>query len=203
MRRLHKGNRSIACRAKRRTQQSQFAHTGLLHHQVDKRSNWPPPAGKLGRQRGIAGLNDPPTATRELGRTPQGRVYLFGRDGSAGHVATKNLYIYTVSYTQIRRRELSLLFGETGCAANIARPQVLLPLFRGGSIMRADDWVREAERESKLVDALYKARHLISMHDGMTVRCDGEEWALDFGQELRMIDATLKMAGIDTRRLRQ
>jgi hypothetical protein len=67
--------------------------------------------------------------------------------------------------------------------------------------MRAEEWVREAERESKLVDALYKARHLISMHDGMTVRCDGEEWALDFGQELRMIDATLKMAGIDTARV--
>jgi hypothetical protein len=43
--------------------------------------------------------------------------------------------------------------------------------------MRADEWVRKAERESKLVDALYKARHLISMHNGMTVRCDAEEWA--------------------------
>jgi hypothetical protein len=40
--------------------------------------------------------------------------------------------------------------------------------------MRADEWVREAERESKLVDALCKARNLISMHNGMTVRCDGE-----------------------------
>lgn len=69
--------------------------------------------------------------------------------------------------------------------------------------MRADEWVREAERESKLVDALFKARHLISTHNGMTVRCDGEEWALDFGQELRMIDVTLKMAGIDTKRLKQ
>lgn len=59
----------------------------------------------------------------------------------------------------------------------------------------------EAERESKLVDALYKARHLISMHNGMTVRCDGEEWALDFIQELRMIDATLKMAGVDATRI--
>lgn len=65
--------------------------------------------------------------------------------------------------------------------------------------MRADEWVREAERESKLVDALYKARYLISMHNGMTVRWDGEEWALDFGQELTMIDATLKMVGVDTR----
>ncbi|CAE6712117.1 hypothetical protein [Paraburkholderia nemoris] len=69
--------------------------------------------------------------------------------------------------------------------------------------MRADEWVREAECESKLVDALYKARSLISMHNGMTVRCDGEEWPLDFGQELKMIDATLKMAGVETQRLKQ
>jgi hypothetical protein len=69
--------------------------------------------------------------------------------------------------------------------------------------MRADEWVREAEREAKLVDALYKARHLISMHNGMTVRCDGQEWALDFGQELKMIDVTLKMAGVDTRCLKR
>jgi hypothetical protein len=39
------------------------------------------------------------------------------------------------------------------------------------------------------------------MHNGMTVRCDGKEWPLDFGRELQMIDATLKMAGIDTARV--
>lgn len=72
----------------------------------------------------------------------------------------------------------------------------------GNSTVRADEWIREAERESNLVDALYEARHLISMHYGMTVRCDGEEWALDFGQELTVIDAALKKAGIDTRRLK-
>jgi hypothetical protein len=76
-------------------------------------------------------------------------------------------------------------------------------VFRGGSITRADESVREAERKSKLVDALYKARYLISMHNGMTVRCDGEEWALDFGQELDAIDSALKTTGIGTRRLRQ
>jgi hypothetical protein len=69
--------------------------------------------------------------------------------------------------------------------------------------MRADDWVREAERESKLVDALYTARNLISMHNGMTVRCDGEEWPLDFGQELKMIDAALKAAGMNAQRAKQ
>lgn len=69
--------------------------------------------------------------------------------------------------------------------------------------MRADEWVREAQRESKLVDALYKARNVISMHTGLMVRCDGEEWALDFGQELEAIDAALKTAGIDVARIRQ
>ncbi|MFM0099062.1 hypothetical protein PQQ87_25905 [Paraburkholderia nemoris] len=42
-----------------------------------------------------------------------------------------------------------------------------------------------------------------SVHNGMTVRCDGEEWALDFGQELQVIDAALNTAGIDARRLTQ
>jgi hypothetical protein len=41
------------------------------------------------------------------------------------------------------------------------------------------------------------------MHNGMTVQCDGEEWPLDFGQELRAIDSALKAAGINTQRLRQ
>jgi hypothetical protein len=41
------------------------------------------------------------------------------------------------------------------------------------------------------------------MHNGMTVRCDREHWTLDFGQESRMFDATLKMASIDTPRLKQ
>jgi hypothetical protein len=39
------------------------------------------------------------------------------------------------------------------------------------------------------------------MRNGMTVRRDGEEWALDFVQELRMIDARLKIAGVDTARV--
>jgi hypothetical protein len=33
----------------------------------------------------------------------------------------------------------------------------------------------------------------------MTVRCAGEEWALDFGQELNMIDAALRTAGVGYR----
>jgi len=75
--------------------------------------------------------------------------------------------------------------------------------FIGRCSMRADNWVREAQRESSLVNALYKARNLISMHNGITVQCDGEEWALDFGQELEAIDAALKTAGIDVARFRQ
>jgi hypothetical protein len=45
----------------------------------------------------------------------------------------------------------------------------------------------------------YPSRFVISMHNAMTVGCDGEECALDIGPALKMIDATLKMAGIDTR----
>jgi hypothetical protein len=45
----------------------------------------------------------------------------------------------------------------------------------------------------------YQSRCVISMHNALNVRCDGEKWALGLGQELRMIDARLKMVGIDTR----
>jgi hypothetical protein len=41
------------------------------------------------------------------------------------------------------------------------------------------------------------------MRNGMTVRCDGEDSALDFSKEPNMIDAALKTVGIDTRRLKQ
>jgi hypothetical protein len=41
------------------------------------------------------------------------------------------------------------------------------------------------------------------MHNSMTVRCDGEERALDFAQELKLIDTVLTMAEIDTARLKQ
>ena len=126
VRRLHKRHRAVARTTECWAQQSQFTNPGLLDHQVDKRSDRPAPAGKLGRQRGIAGLNDPPTATRELGRTPQGRMYLFGRDSCARHVASKNLYIYTVSYTQIRRFELTLFLRNGAARCLFARPHVLL-----------------------------------------------------------------------------
>jgi hypothetical protein len=49
------------------------------------------------------------SAAGQFGR--QGRVYLFSRNGSGGHDAQKNLYIYTVSYTQFRDSELTLLTG--------------------------------------------------------------------------------------------
>jgi hypothetical protein len=73
----------------------------------------------------------------------------------------------------------------------------------GDSIMKANEWVREAERESKLVDALYRARDAVAVHHGMTVRSEGEECALDFALELKLIDTALGIAGIDTARLRQ
>jgi hypothetical protein len=79
----------------------------------------------------------------------------------------------------------------------------LLQRRQGDSIMRADEWIREAERESRLVDALYQARYAIAVHHGMTVRSDGEEWALDFAQELQLIDTALKVAGIDIARVNQ
>jgi hypothetical protein len=54
-----------------------------------------------------------------------------------------------------------------------------------------------------LSNALYEARNLISMHNRITVRCDGEQWALGFAQAPEAIDAALKTARIDVARFEQ
>ncbi|MEM5460841.1 hypothetical protein VSR69_39400 [Paraburkholderia phytofirmans] len=63
--------------------------------------------------------------------------------------------------------------------------------------MKTPEFVRQAERETTLVDALYLARHALALHSGVTVQVDGEQWPLDFTQELTKIDAALRTAGIN------
>ena len=111
VRRLHHRDRPLAQFAECRVQQPHFTHAGLLDQQVDQRADGPATAGQFGGQRRVAGVNDPSATARELGRPPQGRVYLFSQNGSSGHGALKNLYIYTVSYTQFCDSELTLLIG--------------------------------------------------------------------------------------------
>jgi len=111
MRRLHEGHRPVACRTQRGAQKPKLAHAGLLHQKVYQRPDWPTATRQLGRKHRVAGINKPPTATRKLRRPLQGRVYLFGSNPSGRHAASKNLYIYTVSYAQFCDNGLSLLIG--------------------------------------------------------------------------------------------
>ncbi|WP_118182101.1 hypothetical protein [Paraburkholderia phosphatilytica] len=64
--------------------------------------------------------------------------------------------------------------------------------------MKPAEFIINAQRESKLVDALYLARYVLTTHNGLRVQCEEDEWPLDFEVELRKIDAALQMAGIDT-----
>ncbi|TCG05321.1 hypothetical protein BZM27_34585 [Paraburkholderia steynii] len=64
--------------------------------------------------------------------------------------------------------------------------------------MKTSAFIQQAERQAKLVDALLLARYTLVIHDGNIIRCEGEEWILDFRPELDVIDAALEMAGIDT-----
>lgn len=100
VRRLHECDRPVPRGAERGSQEPKLPDARLLDQQVHERADRPAAARQFGGQRRVARLNDPSTTTGELGRPPQGRVYLFSRNDSGGHEWIKNLYIYTVSYTQ-------------------------------------------------------------------------------------------------------
>ncbi|MPW17856.1 hypothetical protein GCT13_13135 [Paraburkholderia sp. CNPSo 3157] len=64
--------------------------------------------------------------------------------------------------------------------------------------MKPKAFIEQAERESKLIDALLLARYMLVIHDGKLCSAEGETWELDFSPELKRIDEALQMAGIDT-----
>jgi hypothetical protein len=64
--------------------------------------------------------------------------------------------------------------------------------------MKSAAFIRQAEREARLIDALLLARYTLVVHDHKWINSEGETWELDFGAELKEIDAALQMAGIDT-----
>lgn len=63
--------------------------------------------------------------------------------------------------------------------------------------MSAADFIKNATRDGKIIDALHVARYALVTHDGMTVECDGGRWKTDFSEELRQIDVVMAMLGID------
>ncbi|AUT70213.1 MULTISPECIES: hypothetical protein [Paraburkholderia] len=64
--------------------------------------------------------------------------------------------------------------------------------------MNTTEFIQQAERQAKIVEALLLARYTLVIHDSNIIRCEGEEWTLDFRPEIEVIDAALELAGIDT-----
>lgn len=67
--------------------------------------------------------------------------------------------------------------------------------------MKTASFLKQAEREARFVDALLMARYALVTHNGLTIFGDdvaASRWSINFGAELRCVDAALQMAGIDT-----
>lgn len=64
--------------------------------------------------------------------------------------------------------------------------------------MSATEFIKSAERDAKIIDALHVARYALVINNGLTVRCEGEFFPLDFETEIQQIDTVMQMLGIDT-----
>ncbi|MDR6485355.1 hypothetical protein [Paraburkholderia terricola] len=64
--------------------------------------------------------------------------------------------------------------------------------------MKPDSFVQQAERDAKIVQALHVARYTLVIHDGNMIRCEGEEWQLDFRREIALLGEAMELLGIDT-----
>ncbi|MBC8641606.1 hypothetical protein IAG25_32805 [Caballeronia sp. EK] len=64
--------------------------------------------------------------------------------------------------------------------------------------MDANQFIKQAGKDAKIIDALHYARYALVVHDGMTVTCEGEEWQLNFRQEIGKLTAAMEALGIDT-----
>ena len=63
--------------------------------------------------------------------------------------------------------------------------------------MEFDAFIRQAERDAKVVDALYIARHMLATYHGLIVHSEREQWKTDFRPQIKQIDTALRLLGID------
>lgn len=54
------------------------------------------------------------------------------------------------------------------------------------------------DRDAKIIEALNVALHTLVIHDGMLVRTEGDEWALNFRSEIERVRQAMEMLGINT-----
>jgi hypothetical protein len=63
--------------------------------------------------------------------------------------------------------------------------------------MEFDAFIKQAERDAKVVDALYLARHMLASYHGLIVHSEREQLKTDFSPQLEQIDTALGLLGID------
>ncbi|MFM0632225.1 hypothetical protein [Paraburkholderia xenovorans] len=63
--------------------------------------------------------------------------------------------------------------------------------------MEFDAFIRQAERDAKVVDALYIARHMLATYHGLIVHSVREQLKMDFSPQIEQIDTALRPLGID------
>jgi hypothetical protein len=67
-----------------------------------------------------------------------------------------------------------------------------------GTAVNADQFISQAAKDAKIIDALHYARYALVVHHTMTVMCEGEEWQLDFNREIAKLTDAMEALGIDT-----
>jgi hypothetical protein len=61
--------------------------------------------------------------------------------------------------------------------------------------MEFDAFIRQAERDAKVVDALYIARHMLATYHGLIVHSEREQLKMDFSRQIEQIDTALRLLG--------
>jgi hypothetical protein len=64
--------------------------------------------------------------------------------------------------------------------------------------MDADYFLEQARMTALIVEAVHRARYALVVHHSLTVRSEGEEWRMDFSDQIDRLTEALELLGIDT-----
>jgi len=63
--------------------------------------------------------------------------------------------------------------------------------------MHADEYLASAERDGKLIDAIYRGLYGMSLTNGCSVTVEGRSYALNYNHEMNRLRDALKLLGVD------
>jgi hypothetical protein len=64
--------------------------------------------------------------------------------------------------------------------------------------MKPKTFVEQAERDAKINDAIHYARYALARYHSLPVTMEGEQFHMDFSQEIEKLTEALELLGIDT-----